>query len=83
MLVEHKTKRPRWCGLEEERSLYVYIFYVIKVENMDSNRQKLNITNRFMTYAGILVKYQKTNNIRFLKVKFKTSFHLKFTQSFP
>lgn len=83
MLVEHKTKRPRWCGLEEERSLYVYISYVIKVENMDSNRQKLNITNRFMTYAGILVKYQKTNNIRFLKVKFKTSFHLRFTQSFP
>ena len=58
MLVQHKTKRPRWSGLEEE-SLYVYIFYVIKVENMDSNRQKLNITNRFMTYAGILVKYQK------------------------
>lgn len=83
MLVEHKTKRPRWSGLEEERSLYVYIFYVIKVENMDSNRQKLNITNRFMTYAGILVKYQKTNNIRFLKVRFKTSFHLRFTQSFP
>ena len=83
MLVEHKTKRPRWSGLEEERSLYVYISYVIKVENMDSNRQKLNITNRFMTYARILVKYQKTNNIRFLKVKFKTSFHLRFTQSFP
>ena len=34
-------------------------------------------------FKKISVKYQKTNNIRVLKVKSKTSFHIRFTQSFP